>query len=65
MNLINPLIYIYMNGKEENYFAPVEKLFDYGENVIRCYPNVTFAHIVDVFMLVERPFVALTDRPLR
>ena len=28
MNLINPLIYIYMNGKEENYFAPVEKLFD-------------------------------------
>ena len=27
--LITPLIYLYMNGQEENYFAPLEKMFDY------------------------------------
>ena len=50
---------------KENLVVGIQEFFDYGENVVRCYPNVTFAHIVDVFMLVERPFVALTDRPLR
>lgn len=27
MNLITPLIYLYMNGAEEDYFAPLEKMF--------------------------------------
>jgi len=27
MNLITPLIYLYMNGVEEDYFAPLEKMF--------------------------------------
>ena len=29
MNLITPLIYLYMNGQNENYFTPLEKMFDY------------------------------------
>ena len=29
MNLITPLIYLYMNGQEDDYFLPLEKLFDY------------------------------------
>ena len=29
MNLIIPLIYLYMNGQNEDYFAPLEKMFDY------------------------------------
>ncbi len=29
MNLITPLIYLYMNGQKEDYFAPLEKMFDY------------------------------------
>ena len=29
MNLITPLIYLYMNGQNEDYFLPLEKLFDY------------------------------------
>ncbi len=28
LNLISPLIYLYMNGKEQNYFLPIEKLFN-------------------------------------
>ena len=28
LNLITPLIYLYMNGKDENYFYPIEKLFE-------------------------------------
>ena len=28
LNLISPLIYLYMNGKEKNYFIPIEKLYD-------------------------------------
>ena len=28
MSLITPLIYIYMNGKDEDYFAPITKMFD-------------------------------------
>ena len=27
--LITPLIYLYMNGEKEDYFAPLEKMFDY------------------------------------
>ena len=27
--LITPLIYLYMNGEHEDYFAPLEKMFDY------------------------------------
>ena len=27
MNLIKPLIYLYMNGENEDYFAPLEKMF--------------------------------------
>ena len=29
MNLIIPLIYLYMNGQKEDYFAPLEKMFDF------------------------------------
>ena len=29
LNLITPLIYLYMNGQNENYFAPLEKMFDF------------------------------------
>ena len=29
MNLITPLIYLYMNGQKEDYFAPLEKMFDF------------------------------------
>ena len=29
MNLITPLIYLYMNGENEDYFSPLEKMFDY------------------------------------
>ena len=29
LNLITPLIYLYMNGQEQDYFAPLEKMFDY------------------------------------
>ena len=29
MNLITPLIYLYMNGQKEDYFTPLEKMFDY------------------------------------
>ena len=29
MNLITPLIYLYMNGQYEDYFLPLEKLFEY------------------------------------
>ena len=28
LNLISPLIYLYMNGKEKNYFIPIKKLYD-------------------------------------
>ena len=28
LNLISPLIYLYMNGKNENYIAPLEKMFE-------------------------------------
>ena len=29
MNLITPLIYLYMNGQNEDYFLPLEKLFEF------------------------------------
>ena len=29
MNLITPLIYLYMNGKNEDYYAPLDKMFDF------------------------------------
>jgi hypothetical protein len=29
MNLVTPLIYLYMNGQNENYFTPLEKMFEY------------------------------------
>ena len=29
MNLITPLMYLYMNGRNENYFLPLEKMFDF------------------------------------
>ena len=32
LDLITPLIYLYMNGKEVNYFAPIHKLFDLYNN---------------------------------
>ena len=32
MNLITPLIYLYMNGQEEDYFAPLEKMFYFFYN---------------------------------
>ena len=28
MNLINPLIYLYMNGQKEDYFAPLKIMYD-------------------------------------
>ena len=32
MNLIKPLIYLYMNGAKEDYFAPLEKMFFFFYN---------------------------------
>ena len=32
MNLITPLIYLNMNGQNEDYFAPLNKMFDYFKN---------------------------------
>ena len=32
MCLITPLIYLYMNGQNEDYFAPLEKMFDFFYN---------------------------------
>ena len=29
---------------KENLVVGIQEFFDYGENVVRCYPNVTFAH---------------------
>ena len=34
LNLITPLIYLYMNGKEENYFIIIDKLFELYQNSI-------------------------------
>jgi hypothetical protein len=31
---------------KENLVVGIQEFFDYGENVVRCYPNVTFAHII-------------------
>ena len=33
INLIKPLIYLYMNGKKEDYFAPLEKMFYFFYNI--------------------------------
>ena len=33
---------------KENLVVGIQEFFDYGENVVRRYPNVTFAHIVVV-----------------
>ena len=29
MNLTIPLAYLYINGEKQDYFAPLEKMFDY------------------------------------
>ena len=38
MNLITPLIYLYMNGQKEDYFAPLEKMFDFFK--LRAIPSL-------------------------
>ena len=41
LDLITPLIYLYMNGKEENYLIPIYKLF---ELYINSTPLINFTY---------------------
>ena len=47
MNLITPLIYLNMNGQNEDYFAPLNKMFDYFKTKapsLSCFSDKNFAY---------------------
>ena len=62
-NLIIPLIYLYHNGKNEDYFAPLQKMFDYF-NSKKDYNKVLFNeedNIINYGDVITKKLISLKD----